>query len=53
MCSREVEMLLSRVTFKKTAGTAITQCGLAMEPPEGSVTVAESRDKDSSQGLRK
>jgi hypothetical protein len=51
--SREVAMSLSLVTFRKIAGTAITQCGLATEPPKGNVTAAESRDRHSSQGLRK
>lgn len=51
--SREVRMFLSPVTFKKMAGTAITQHGLAAQPPEGSVTVAGSRHRDSSQGSRK
>lgn len=44
---------LSLVTFKKMPGTAIIQHGLAAEPPQGSVTVAESGGRDRSQGSEK
>ena len=50
MCTPGKRKCLPLVTFKKTAGTAIIQCGLAAEQLQGGVTVAEIRERDGARG---
>lgn len=52
MCTPGERKCLPPVTFKKTAGTAIIQCGLAAKQLQGSVIVVAIRERGSSSGVK-
>lgn len=52
MCTPGKRKRLPPVTFKKTAGKAIIQCGLAAKELQGSVIVSEIRERGGSPGMK-